>query len=210
MLPLQPVPSTVPLPLVPTAAPSRVTPGPAVSLSGKAQARAEADRFDNAVLNQGHCSGSIREYEESRSGMGVSGARDIRESGPTGYPGYLRGIRDISESGSGMGVSGSRPDLPDSTQLGQWHMLAAAARAWHLCCCCYSTLLLHDHGRCPSRLCRATSKAAAWAAPPRPGSPAGLAEAAPNPLKARRLTPMTETQWLARRLPGGHSVRLGE
>ncbi len=29
-------------------------PGPAVSLSGKAQARAETDRFDSAVLNQGH------------------------------------------------------------------------------------------------------------------------------------------------------------
>jgi hypothetical protein len=39
-------------------------------------------------------SGSIREYQESRSGMGVSGVHDIRESGPTGYPGYLRDIRD--------------------------------------------------------------------------------------------------------------------
>ena len=27
--------------------------------------------------------------------MGVSGVPDIRESGPTGYPGYLRDIRDI-------------------------------------------------------------------------------------------------------------------
>jgi hypothetical protein len=39
--------------------------------------------------------GSIREYQESRSGMGVSGVPDIRESGPTGHPGYLRDIRDI-------------------------------------------------------------------------------------------------------------------
>ena len=48
-------------------------------------------------------------------------ASDIRESGPTGYPGYLKDIRDITEeSGSGMGgtilvASGSLPDLPDST-----------------------------------------------------------------------------------------------
>ncbi len=50
------------------------------------------------VLNQG-VSGSIREYQESRSGTGVSGAPDIRELGPTGYPGYLTGrdIRDITE-----------------------------------------------------------------------------------------------------------------
>ncbi len=40
-------------------------------------------------------SGSIREYQEPRSGMGVSGVPDIRESGPTEYPGYLRDIRDI-------------------------------------------------------------------------------------------------------------------
>ena len=45
-------------------------------------------------MNQG-VSGSIREHQESRSGMGVSGVPDIRELGPTGYPGYLRDIRDI-------------------------------------------------------------------------------------------------------------------
>jgi hypothetical protein len=35
--------------------------------------------------------------------MGVSGARDIRESGPTGYPGYLRDIRDIRNQDQGWG-----------------------------------------------------------------------------------------------------------
>jgi hypothetical protein len=45
----------------------------------------------------------IREYQESRSGMGVSGVPDIRESGPTGYPGYLRDIRDIRNKDQGWG-----------------------------------------------------------------------------------------------------------
>jgi hypothetical protein len=45
----------------------------------------------------------IREYQESRSGMGVSGVPDIRESGPTGYPGYLRDIRDIRNQDQGWG-----------------------------------------------------------------------------------------------------------
>ena len=48
-------------------------------------------------------SGSIREYQESRSGMGVSGVPDIRKSGPTGYPGYLRDIRDIRNQDQGWG-----------------------------------------------------------------------------------------------------------
>jgi hypothetical protein len=52
------------------------------------------------MLNQG---GSIREYQESRSGMRVSGVPDIRESGPTGYPGYLRDIRDIRNQDQGWG-----------------------------------------------------------------------------------------------------------
>ena len=47
--------------------------------------------------------GSIREYQESRLGMGVSGVPDIRESGPTGYPGYLRDIRDIRNQDQGWG-----------------------------------------------------------------------------------------------------------
>ena len=46
---------------------------------------------------------SIREYQESRSGMGVSGAPDIREPGPTGYPGHLRDIRDIRNQDQGWG-----------------------------------------------------------------------------------------------------------
>jgi hypothetical protein len=48
-------------------------------------------------------SGSIREYQESRSGMGVSGVPDIRESGPTGYPRYLRDIRDIRNPSQDQG-----------------------------------------------------------------------------------------------------------
>jgi hypothetical protein len=47
-------------------------------------------------------SGSIREHQ-GVSGIkirdGVSGVPDIREPGPTGYPGYLRDIRDISGIG---------------------------------------------------------------------------------------------------------------
>ena len=35
--------------------------------------------------------------------MGVSGVPDIRESGPIGYPGYLRDIRDIRNQGQGWG-----------------------------------------------------------------------------------------------------------
>jgi hypothetical protein len=35
--------------------------------------------------------------------MGVSGVPDIRESGPTGYPGYLRDIRDIRNQDQGWG-----------------------------------------------------------------------------------------------------------
>jgi hypothetical protein len=92
------------------------------------------------VLNQG-VSGSIREYQESRSGMGVSGVPDnvqldvmrmpepkefrrLRQhrhsfsgsQAPLGTQG-TSGISGISGiSGSGMGVSGSLPDLPDSTQ----------------------------------------------------------------------------------------------
>jgi hypothetical protein len=47
-----------------------------------------------ALCVESGISGSTREYQESRSGMGVSGVPDIRESGPTGYPGYLRDIRN--------------------------------------------------------------------------------------------------------------------
>ncbi len=35
--------------------------------------------------------------------MWVSGVPDIRESGPTGYPGYLRDIRDIRNQDQGWG-----------------------------------------------------------------------------------------------------------
>jgi hypothetical protein len=35
--------------------------------------------------------------------MGVSGVPDIRESGPTGFPGYLRDIRDIRNQDQGWG-----------------------------------------------------------------------------------------------------------
>ena len=35
--------------------------------------------------------------------MGVSGVPDIRESGPTGDPGYLRDIRDIRNQDQGWG-----------------------------------------------------------------------------------------------------------
>ena len=60
-------------------------------------------------------SGSIREYQESRSGMRVSGVPDIRESGPTGYPGYLRDIRN-QDQGWGYQVL-SLIEIPDSTQV---------------------------------------------------------------------------------------------
>ncbi len=44
--------------------------------------------------------------------MGVSRVSDIRESGPTGYPGYLRDIRDIrnhwQDQGWGYQVTGRR------------------------------------------------------------------------------------------------------
>ena len=35
--------------------------------------------------------------------MGVSGVPDIREPGPTGYPGYLTDIRDIRNQDQGWG-----------------------------------------------------------------------------------------------------------
>jgi hypothetical protein len=35
--------------------------------------------------------------------MGVSGVPDIREPGPSGYPGYLRDIRDIRNQDQGWG-----------------------------------------------------------------------------------------------------------
>ncbi len=57
-------------------------------------------------------SGSIRvrdsdsEYQESRSedqGWGYQGSlSDIRESGPTEYPGYLKDIRDIRNQNQGF------------------------------------------------------------------------------------------------------------
>jgi hypothetical protein len=53
----------------------------------------KAWRAEKTCVESG-ISGSIREYQESRSRMGVSGVPDIRESGPTGYPGYLRDIRN--------------------------------------------------------------------------------------------------------------------
>ena len=78
------------------------------------------------ALNQG-ASGSItpagREHRESRSGTGVSGAPDTRESesGPTGHPGYylrdhatVTDIRDTSISGIRSTLSGSGMGASDS------------------------------------------------------------------------------------------------
>jgi hypothetical protein len=71
-------------------------------VSGRREAGAEGSIGQKGYVESG-ISGSIREYQESRSGTRVSGVPDIRESGPTGYPGYLRDIRDIRIQDQGWG-----------------------------------------------------------------------------------------------------------